>query len=257
MMYFEGDGDETENLAEFMAQLPDAEEFKKAQCVFECGSRFNASPDAIGRIWLSGFWATQDVKALAEAGVSCLLTLNGRRPAWLSSRFKDILKDRGIMMRSVCVDIEDDECEDITPFFEQCFKAIDQSLDEGSGILVHCTAGRSRSATVVIAYLVAKCGFSLQAAYQHVKKRRRWIQPNRAFVGQLHEFDRVCAKGRGKCDLCRLEKRTAWLDDSDPRFVVIECDQCDLPMAVWRTHQMRISPKDNRDMETALLRIAQ
>lgn len=59
-------------------------------------------------------------------------------------------------MRSVCVDIEDDECEDITPFFEQCFKAIDQSLDEGSGILVHCTAGRSRSATVVIAYLVAK-----------------------------------------------------------------------------------------------------
>lgn len=62
MMYFEGDGDETENLAEFMAQLPDAEEFKKAQCVFECASRFNASQDAIGKIWLSGFWATQDVK---------------------------------------------------------------------------------------------------------------------------------------------------------------------------------------------------
>jgi hypothetical protein len=64
MMYFEGEGDDTDNLQEYIAQLSpaDAAQFKQAQCVYECASRFSSSPStAIGRIWLSGLWPTQDV----------------------------------------------------------------------------------------------------------------------------------------------------------------------------------------------------
>ena len=99
--------------------------------------------------------ATQ-TQALLEMGITFVLTVNGRPPAWASKRYKALLEARGIKMQHACVDVEDDECEDITPFFAECFAAIDRQLDAGHGILVHCTAGRSRSATVAIAYLVAR-----------------------------------------------------------------------------------------------------
>jgi hypothetical protein len=50
-----------------------------------------------------------------------------------------------------------------------------------------------------------RCGFTLDGAYQHVKSRRPWIQPNRAFVGQLRSFDMVRAAAHdGSHDLVIL-----------------------------------------------------
>ena len=52
-----------------------------------------------------------------------------------------------------------------------------------------------------------------------------------------------------------LQRTTQWYDEGDGRFVIIECDQCDQPMAVWREHCMNIS-EDSSDMEKALRRVA-
>ena len=139
----------------------------------------------------------------------------------------------------------------------------------------YCTAGRSRSAALVAAYLML-AGERLLShvdALRIVQQARRWICPNGGFVRQLALLDNVIRASGGtcaaicpkpvsasecqhsSCELCRLEtsKRTPWLNDSDPRFVVVICDQCDLPMAVWRAHTMRISELDARDMESALI----
>ena len=47
--------------------------------------------------------------------------------------------------------------------------------------------GQSRSATIVIAYLISK-GKTLQQAYWYVKERRRMIEPNTGFLFQLYKF---------------------------------------------------------------------
>lgn len=57
------------------------------------------------------------------------------------------------------------------------------------GVLVHCLAGVSRSATVVIAYLMWKRGLSLYAARRHVAEVRPWIRPNSGFQRQLQAFE--------------------------------------------------------------------
>lgn len=51
-------------------------------------------------------------------------------------------------------------------------------------ILVHCQVGVSRSATIVLAYLMLKQNMTLAEAIKKVKERRG-IYPNQGFLKQL------------------------------------------------------------------------
>lgn len=57
-------------------------------------------------------------------------------------------------------------------------------------ILVHCVQGISRSASVVIAYLMHE-GMSLRTAYEHTKARRSIVEPRREFLDQLGQLERT------------------------------------------------------------------
>ena len=59
-----------------------------------------------------------------------------------------------------------------------------------AGTLVHCQAGRSRSASIVISYLMQHHHKSLREAYFWVKERRSLIQPNTGFMTQLQALDK-------------------------------------------------------------------
>lgn len=58
----------------------------------------------------------------------------------------------------------------------------------GRNTLVHCHAGKSRSVTIVIAYLMKKFTWTVNKAYTEVKKRRPRAKPNDAFVVQLKNY---------------------------------------------------------------------
>jgi dual specificity phosphatase 12 len=56
-------------------------------------------------------------------------------------------------------------------------------------VLVHCFRGRSRSATVVIAYLMYKHHYKLEKAFFKVKSKRDCINPHIGFLAQLKLFE--------------------------------------------------------------------
>ncbi|XP_053177548.1 dual specificity protein phosphatase 14 [Scomber japonicus] len=56
--------------------------------------------------------------------------------------------------------------------------------------LVHCSAGRSRSPALVMAYLMRFEGLSLRGAHEQVLERRAFIRPNAGFWRQLMEYER-------------------------------------------------------------------
>lgn len=56
----------------------------------------------------------------------------------------------------MCVNIEDIETENISKYFGETNAFIDKGLRDGYGVLVHCAAGISRSAAIIIAYIMKK-----------------------------------------------------------------------------------------------------
>ncbi|GMR53900.1 hypothetical protein PMAYCL1PPCAC_24095 [Pristionchus mayeri] len=66
-----------------------------------------------------------------------------------------------------------------------------KSVKDGGGkVLVHCMAGVSRSASLVLAYLVKYERMTLKQAYYYVKSVRPIIHPNLGFWKQLVDFER-------------------------------------------------------------------
>eukprot|EP00943_MAST-04B_sp_MAST-4B-sp1_P007998 g7998.t1 len=69
---------------------------------------------------------------------------------------------------------------------------IDNAREENvnNKIFVHCQAGISRSATNVIAYLMAREDMSLKEAFLHTKACRHQIGPNLGFMEQLMKYEK-------------------------------------------------------------------
>ncbi|XP_061693646.1 dual specificity protein phosphatase 13A family protein isoform X1 [Syngnathoides biaculeatus] len=79
---------------------------------------------------------------------------------------------------------------ELSPFFSPAAAFIDQALTSGGRVLVHCAVGVSRSATLVLAYLMIHHHLSLLSAIQCVQQKR-WIFPNRGFLRQLLRLERT------------------------------------------------------------------
>lgn len=58
-------------------------------------------------------------------------------------------------------------------------------------MLVHCQAGISRSASIVISYLMERFSMSYDEARKYLKARRPQIDPNDGFVKQLKSYEEI------------------------------------------------------------------
>lgn len=70
----------------------------------------------------------------------------------------------------------DSESFDISQYFEAACGLMQEELPR-TNVLVHCMAGVSRSATLIIAYLMRSQGLPFADAFRLVKRRRKIVRP--------------------------------------------------------------------------------
>jgi protein-tyrosine phosphatase len=84
--------------------------------------------------------------------------------------------------------INDEFGANILVYLDGAVRFMRHHILQGRSVLVHCAMGVSRSATVVIAYLMQYRAMTKIEAYTHVKERRPQCNPNPGFWTQLDIF---------------------------------------------------------------------
>lgn len=83
------------------------------------------------------------------------------------------------------IEADDNEHQSLCQAFADATRFIDECHRNKQRVLVHCAAGISRSASLVIAYFMIHRDMSLEQAYTYVKAKRPVITPNLGFMRQL------------------------------------------------------------------------
>ncbi|CAO1615716.1 unnamed protein product [Parajaminaea phylloscopi] len=83
------------------------------------------------------------------------------------------------------------EARGVAGHFEQACQFLDDARLHDAPVYVHCRAGKSRSVSVVIAYLIHAYKWSLRKAYAYVVERRSDVSPNIGFVSCLMAFEEM------------------------------------------------------------------
>ncbi|TNV78290.1 hypothetical protein FGO68_gene7414 [Halteria grandinella] len=151
----------------------------------------------IERLWLGDMAGAYNKDILKKNGITDILTVA-----------QDILPKFPRLFNYKLIKILDTPSANLKVHFQTCIAFIRDALNRGGCVLVHCYAGISRSATIVIAYLMQEHGFSLKQALIYVKQRRNFIHPNEGFRRQLLAFQRELAS-----------KKEQGLRDTQPAIV--------------------------------------
>jgi protein-tyrosine phosphatase len=112
-------------------------------------------------------------------------------------------KETGFVYKRI--PIFDNRGENLLPHLDGAVKFIEQGVHHTS-VLCHCYQGVSRSASVILAYLIRSRGMTLEAALEYLKGRRPCVKPRDNFLAQLKQYEkrviqeRADAKARGEPD---------------------------------------------------------
>jgi Leucine-rich repeat (LRR) protein len=80
---------------------------------------------------------------------------------------------------------------------------IHEQIQKGNKCIVHCQKGISRSASIVIAYMMKYNNMRLNDAYNFIKNKRDCIEPNYGFWEQLIKFDNLLFPDVSKIDFTK------------------------------------------------------
>jgi len=89
----------------------------------------------------------------------------------------------------------DNAHQNLKQYFNDAFLFIEEAARMNGKVLIHCQAGVSRSATLVIAYLMKRTSLNMVDAHKLVKCKRNIVAPNFNFMGQLLEFENSINEG--------------------------------------------------------------
>lgn len=155
-----------------------------------------------GKLYIGGLYALYQTDLIRAAGITHVLSVIDYDP---------LLQDRFSHLKHLHIRADDHPNEDLLQHFPEAVKYIDQALgkvnelddtdndkshengaDAAGGVFVHCAMGKSRSATLVVAYLMWKHRLDAGSALGQLCEGRPVCDPNPGFKEQLSVWERMC-----------------------------------------------------------------
>ncbi|KAH8821214.1 protein-tyrosine phosphatase-like protein [Xylogone sp. PMI_703] len=158
-------------------------------------------------LYIGGIFTLRRKSLLAETGITHIVSV-------LKYDFKDF--EDWDKYEHLQIEVDDSEDEDLLGEFERTGAWIEHALREWKDenqvkkgkVLVHCAMGKSRSVTIVLAYMLRQNPtLTVSEALELVRKSRPMAEPNEGFMAQLELYKQmVCPK-----DIDAHPKYQRWL----------------------------------------------
>lgn len=127
-----------------------------------------------------------NIEVVRQLSISLIINITREEPNFFEGTLDG---DTGVTyLKLPCLD---DDNQDMTLVWREASKAIRDARERNSKVLVHCHAGKSRSASTVIYYLMKHERMNLPDALAHAQMCRSVVQPNPGFMQQLQAQARV------------------------------------------------------------------
>ena len=153
------------------------------------------------KLWLGDYNAAEDINDLKNKGIKKILTvMNEDCPKYKG--------ENGFVHKKI--EIMDVVEQNIIQYFGECLNFIKGE----EKIFVHCKSGASRSATIVIAYLMWAKKMRYNEALNYTKDKRFIVLPNRGFREQLKIFDKFLIDNNYNIDKINF-KEIKWVPPED------------------------------------------
>jgi len=144
-------------------------------------------PNSVGGLYIGSLSAVVggSVNALRSLNISIIIQV-------LHIPFLVLSEEEGFTCYRV--DIDDRPSQNLdAQLLEQVCVYIEEMRNSGKGVLVHCQQGISRSASIVIAYLIRNHRMTYDQALELVKSKRACVEPNAGFVRCLRAWEEKCS----------------------------------------------------------------
>ena len=148
-----------------------------------------------GNLFIGGLYALYQTDLIKAANITHIVSVVDYEPGLES---KEHLKE----CKKLHIWAEDDPNEDLLKSFEKTSEFITDGLRENTkgesgGVFVHCAMGKSRSAAVVVAWLMKEYELGWEEALRQVEEGRPVCDPNPGFKEQLAVWGKMLRENDG------------------------------------------------------------
>ena len=154
---------------------------------------YNGLSEITEKLYLGNFLGAFNVDNLKSLGIKKVLSV-------MNNRFPEYKENDNIIHKALTV--YDFEEENIIKYFGECLNFI-KGDDK---VLVHCAVGASRSATVVIAYIMWTKKMPFKEALEFVRSKRFVVSPNFGFEDQLKLFEKLLIENNYDIDKIKFDE---------------------------------------------------
>jgi predicted protein tyrosine phosphatase len=134
-------------------------------------------------VFIGGYLAAADPAFVRRARISRIVKLFADDPGYAGGA------TRHPGVRYLVLPAEDRPDYDIRPAAFAAVRFVLDAARDGERVLVHCHAGVSRSATVVLLYLMLRWAMPLDRALARLRLARPFVRPNPGFMACLRATD--------------------------------------------------------------------
>jgi len=129
--------------------------------------------------------AAKSLNILQGLGVTHVLCIRDAKEAFsVKPRFPELF-------RYMVVDLADSEEQNLIRYFPAARAFIDNAIQGGGRVLVHCNGGISSSPAFVIMFVMQHFQIAWEDAMHYVQNRRYCISPNSGFISQIKEYEPI------------------------------------------------------------------